>query len=514
MTFPANPGKLLRSLAIPMITLAAAVGLSACEDNVPTVGGALASGEVHIALDSLVWDGNDHYVYRGDNKITVNCPKISYVTVFDKKIDSRSTTNLLGRLTVPEYGDLRCSFVTRLMSTVKLNIPDSIPLEHVDSMKLIMTIPRGQLTGDSLAPQQLRVYRLTKSLPLDITNEFDPTGYYDPSDALGTRSYTLSALGMNDSIYTNASAVYIEIPMSKEMAQNTVKAYRDPETAGIFQWPQTFEEYFHGIYVEPTFGRGCVANILSSNFYIFYSYQKTESKTDDEGNVTVNTKTETAATGIFGSSPIVLSSNNISYNPSTKLQEMAAANDAVITTPGGYQVKITFPGKELVDIYRNTQSKLAVVSDLSFTIPVEEIENDYDITPPPYMLMVKTSKLEEFWANNSLPDYKDSFYSIYDAKSKSYHFPKMRQYIIDLIEKGAKEEDLNFTLIPADLTFETNNNNNNYNSWYSYMYYGSSSSSTTSYMTKCAPYIAKPTMCRLKLDEAKTIFTYSLQQMQ
>lgn len=511
MTFPATTGKLLRVLAVPMIALTSALLLPGCEDNVPTVGGSLAAGEVHIALDSLVWDGTDHYIYRGDNKFTVNCPKISYTTVYNKKIDSRSTTNLIGRLTVPEYGDLHCSFVSRLMSTVKLNIPDSIPLEQIDSMKLVLTIPRGQLTGDSLAPQQLKVYRLTKSLPLDITNEFNPTGYYNPEEAIGTRSYTLSALGMSDSIYSSAAAVYIEIPVSQEMAQETVKAYRNPATAGIFQWPQTFEEYFHGIYVEPTFGRGCVANITSTDFYLFYNYEKTETKTDSAGNVTVNTKTVTEATGVFGSSPIVLSSNNISYTPSAKLQEMAAANDPIITTPGGYSVKMTFPGKELVDIYHNTQSKLAVVSDLTFTIPVEEIENEYDIAPPPYMLMVKTSKLEEFWANNSLPDSKESFYSAYDSSKKQYVFEGMRQYIIDLIKNGAKEEDLDFTLVPADLTFKKNENTNN--SWYN-PYYGSSGNTTTYYMTKCAPYIAKPTMCRLKLDEAQTIFTYSLQQMQ
>ena len=41
----------------------------------------------------------------------------------------------------------------------------------------------------------------------------------------------------------------------------------------------------------------------------------------------------------------------------------------------------------------------------------------------------------------------------------------------------------------------------------------SSSSSSTSYPTKCTPYIAKPSMCRLKMDEAQTVFSYSLQQM-
>lgn len=497
-------------LAVSFLSLTSTAFFTSCEDNVSPVGGALASGEVQIALDSLVWDGTEQFLNRGDNKISVTCPKIPYTTLFDKKVDSRSTTNLLGRLSVPEYGDLRCSFVSRLMCASKLDIPDSIPLEQIDSMKLVLSVPRGQLTGDSLAPQQLRVFRLTKSLPSGITNEFDPTGYYDPESPIGSRSYTLSALGMNDSIYKKLSYINIDIPMSQEMARETVEAYRkNPE---IFAWPQTFEEFFHGIYVEPSFGRGCVANIEEINFILFYNYKVLETVTKDD-TTTTEQKTKVSAVGIFQASPIVLNSNNIAYTPSGSLNEIAAA-EPIITTPGGYRVSLKFPGKELVDIYKNSQSKLAVVSDLIFSIPAEGIENDYGLTPPPYLLMVKTSKLEDFLANNSLPDNKDSFYASYSTSTKKYTFTSMRQYILNLIQEGINDEDLDFTIIPADLTFDDSSNDSYYNSYYSYWGYGyGSSSSTTKYLTKCTPYIAKPTMCRLHIDKAQTIFTYSLQQM-
>ncbi|MDE7097215.1 MAG: DUF4270 domain-containing protein, partial [Muribaculaceae bacterium] len=284
---------------------------SACEDNVPTVGSDLATNEVQIALDSLIWDDTEQYIHRGDYKLPVTCPKISYTTEFDDAIDARSTNNLIGRISVPEYGDLRCSFVSRMMCATKLAIPDSIPIEQIDSMKLILSIKRGDLTGDSLAPQQLRVFRLTKSLPLDIDNRFDPTGYYDPSDPIGTRSYTLSALGMSDSIYSTQSYVNIQIPMTREMAVRTVREYR--ENQSIFAWPQTFEKYFHGIYVEPSFGSGCVANIQESNFVIYYSYKQEETKKNDDNTVTTVVNTKAAMTGVFQSSPIVLNSNNVIY---------------------------------------------------------------------------------------------------------------------------------------------------------------------------------------------------------
>ena len=504
--------KHLRSLAAPILTIAAGSVLLSCQDETPTVGSALASGEVQIALDSLIWNGTEQILHRGEQKTPYKCKKIEYTTVFDDKVDTRSGTNLLGRISVREYGDLHCSFVSRLMCTKTLDIPDSITSkpERIDSMKLILSVPRGALTGDSLAPQQLRAFELTESLPSDINNSFDPSGYYDPTSPLGTRSFTLSALGMSDSIYQKQSYINIQIPMSREMALKTVEAYTNPKTKDTFAWPQTFENYFHGIYVEPSFGRGCIANISFIDFVIYYNYKTATTSTNSEGETTTTVKTNVGAAGVFASSPIVLSSNNIKYTPSDYLTSRAEANEAIITSPGGYRVSLSFPGQDLVDIYQQSDSKLAVVSDLKFSIPVEEIKNDFDITPPPYLIMVKTSKLDDFLSNNSLPDNKDSFYAEYSASAKRYTFSSMRNYILGLIKKNTVEkEDVEFTIIPANLEFESQQSSNSYYSLYGY----SSSSSGVQYPIKCTPYIAKPSMCRLKMDEARTIFTYSIQQL-
>ena len=506
--------KTRKLLAAPLLGIAAGAVFASCEDNVSTVGSALANGEVQIALDSLIWDGSEQNIYRGDQKHLVVCPKINYSTIFDDAVDTRSTTNLIGRISVPEYGDLNCSYVSQMLSTTSLDIPDSIPVSQVDSMKLVLYVPRGALTGDSLAPQQLKVFRLNKSLPSDIDNRFDPTGYYDPQNPLGSRSYTLSALGMSDSLYTHKPYINIEIPLSKEMAVETVNAYRDDKINSIFEWPQTFEKYFHGIYVEPSFGRGCVANIVYTRFVIFYNYKTTETTTTDD-KTTTTTTTKVGTTGVFESSPIVLNSNNISYKPSEYLKSLASDNEAIITTPGGFRVNFRFPAKELLDIYRQSQSKLSVVSDLTLSIPAEEIENDYGLTPPPYLIMVRTSKLAEFLASNSLPDNTDSFYAEYNEKIQRYTFSSMRNYMLRLIKDGLKDEDIDFTIIPANLEFEEEQSSSNYyNSLYS-LYYGfsSSSNSVKKYLTKCTPYILNPTMCKLHMDQARTIFIYSQQQM-
>lgn len=140
-----------RTLTLAASTIVALPFVS-CQNEVPTVGSNLAGGEVQIALDSLIWNGEQQYIYRGEDSTLITCPKIQFATEYEKAVDSRSTTNLLGRLSVPEYGDLRCSFVSQLMSVTNLNIPDTIGINQIDSMKLVLSVPRGQLTGDSLAP--------------------------------------------------------------------------------------------------------------------------------------------------------------------------------------------------------------------------------------------------------------------------------------------------------------------------------------------------------------------------
>ncbi len=518
MTLPDSMRKRLGLYAAPFLALAAGGFLLSCENETPTVGGQLANGEVKIALDSLIWDGSEQYIFRGEEKTPYKCQKLSYTTIFDDAVDTRSTTNLIGRISVPEYGDLNCSFVSRLLCTTSLAIPDSIKEEQIDSMKVVLTVPRGALTGDSLAPQQLRVFRLNKSLPNDIDNRFDPTGYYDPSKPLGSRTYTLSALGMSDSLYTTTQVLNIAIPLPRDMAIETVKAYRDPSKKSIFAWPQEFEKFFHGIYVEPSFGRGCIANIAFTDFVIYYNYKVTEAAKDTAGNAINTVATKIGGAGVFTSSPIVLSSNNVVYRPSAYLQAKAAANEALVTTPGGYRINLKFPGKELVDIYQKSQTTLSVVSDLLFSIPVEEIENDYGLTPPPYLVMVKTSKLKDFLSSNALPDGKDSFYAAYSAMAKRYSFTSMRNYILGLIKDGVKEEDLDFTIIPANIEFEKDESSSSssiYDNYWALLYggYYNTSSSKNTEPIKCTPYILKPTMCRLKMDEARTIFSYSLQQL-
>lgn len=467
-------------MKLKLFTAAAALisllSFQSCSDDDSLIGSSLAKNEVTIIVDSVA------------TKLKAESKTYDY-------IDSRSTTKLLGKINVPEYGSLKASFVSRLLPATSMDVPDSITVADVDSMKLFFRIPRGSFTGDSLAPQKLAVYRLTRQLPSDINNTFDPTGYYDTTP-IGEKSFCTSALSETDSAYLNAQFIYVPVTLPKEMAIESFKAYREkPE---IFAWPSDFAKVFPGIYVEQTFGSGCLSNI--SNFITFTYYHHYEVRQAyEDGELVNNNVLVKDSVALFTSAPEVLSSNNIEYRISDNVKQLVAQGKHVITTPGGYYTNFIFPAKELLERYNSTDRNMAIISDLTFQIPADAVKNDYGIGVAPNLLMIKESEIESFFAENKVPDKKTSFWAAYNSSNGRYDFSSMREYLMDLIEKGEapSEEEMRFTLIPVTLLKESMTNQ-----W---------TGTVSTYVLKCMPYIDKPTMTILDTDNAIVSFTYSEQ---
>lgn len=462
--------------------LALAGLLASCQNEVSGIGGSLVDGEVTITADSIE-------------------TRIEAVSVYYDRFDGRNLSKLLGRINVPEYGRLECSFVTQLLSASKMNIPDSITENEVDSMRLVFSVPRGSLTGDSLAPQQLKVYRLDKQLPADISSSFNPAGFYTEAGLMGTRSYTLSNIAKGDSAVKKDAYVRIPVMMPRDFALELFRKYRagDP----MLQWPSSFNQWFPGIYVEQNFGNGCVANIARAEVFTYWHYTKrTYDKQPDDTYAYVDHIMRDSVC-LLASQPEVLSSNVIDYKVSDNVRQLAASGKSVLTTPGGYLVDIDFPVQRLIDRYMEHGDVMSVVSALRMTLPASAIKNDYGLTVAPYLLMVKKSEREAFFNENKVPDNKTSFYASYNSKTGGYQFSSMRAYFLDVLEKVRAGEkitaaDTEFTLVPVSISFETVQGYN----------------SSTVYVTRVQPYLDKPTMTQLHTDRAIVSFIYSSQEIE
>lgn len=455
-----------------ILALAATVSLPSCDDET-NVGSSITPGEVTIVVDSTF--------------------TVTGRSVRAQSIDSRDGNLLIGRLSAEDFGDLSADFVGRLMPASVLSIPDSIPLDDVKGMTLRFSFAKNGFTGDTLAPQQLSVYTLTRQLPDAIDNTFDPAGYYDPSSPLGTASYTASSLGLGKK---NTTGGKVDVPLKADFARQVVKQYRtDPS---VFMWPASFAQYFPGIYVRSTFGRGLVLNFTNTEFLTYWDRHEKTRKVIDGVSVVTDTVI-TDSTSLFAISPEVLSANLLRLTPAQSVTDRISAGQLVLQSPAGYNVEIDFPARSILDRYLRDDFNMGVINTLTFTLPVATPANTYGLTPPPHLLMIKTSKLKEFFAQKMVPQEgdTDAFWAAYDSEKGQYVFNAMRPYIVALMKAGTevKAEDMQFTLVPVSITTETVGYTGN----------------QRTVVTSCLPYIEHPTLGIVDLNRAKVKFTYSRQ---
>ena len=471
----------IKSLILGVFGILAAGAVTSCQDDTSTIGGSLSQGEVTIMADSLITDIESHCTYI-------------------ESFDGRNITKLLGRINVPEYGSLKCSFVSQMMCATSMNIPDSITVNDIDSLRLILSVPRGSLTGDSLAPQQLHVYALNKQLPSDISSTFNPEGYYDPASPLGSTTYTVSNIARGDSAIKKDYYVGIPVKMPLSFGREIFSMYRNNDP--VFQWPATFNKYFPGIYVEQNFGNGCIANITRAEMFTYWHHTELQSVMQPDSTFVMQPFTVRDSLSLMAYQPEVLASNVIDLKISDYIKNLVEQGRQVITTPGGYICNIKFPVRMLIDRFRDSGSALAVVSSLRFEIPAQAITNDFGLTVAPNLLMIKKSEYESFFAENKVPDNMTSFYAAYNSDTGSYHFNAMRSYFLKMLENDdngeLNEEDFEFVLVPVSVATESVSN-----------YDGS----VTTYVTRCQSYIEKPTMTMLHTEKAIIMFVFSNQAL-
>lgn len=423
-------------------------------------------------------------------------------SVLNDRVQMRTTTKMLGDLQAAGYGRVTASAVTMWMPAAAIDTT-RLTAQSIDSCRLILRLPySGGYTGNAQSPMRLEVYRLNKALPSPIYSDFDVTGYYDKNDLLASESYSPTSgwLEVTDPTYLSSIAAQdtvrvISVPMPVSLGQEVFNAYiADPSR---FASPRLFADLFPGIYITNSYGSGHVLNIGATEFNV-YSHR----------HVVLNDTTEVDSSYVqtyMASTPEVISDNIIRYEIDEALKQRVDAGEAIIAAPAGYEVQLRFPIQDIIDHYQsNVGNNQSVINKLSLELPVSIPETEYDIQPPSYLLMVKTSKKETFVNGDSLTNNKDSFYALYDASTRSYVFSGLRDYVINIINNQggiATEDDFNFTVTPVDVT--------TYTYPQSYSYYGYSSASSV--VTKISPMVSRPAVARLLLDQAKIKISYSKQ---
>ncbi len=441
-----------------------------CSDDVTTVGSSLVTDKSEIIIDST-------FVVTGNS-------------VLADSIQSRTVTQLIGRLDAKGFGMISSDIVTQFMPAVTLDTTGIKSDADIKQMEMLMFFDAGAFTGDSLVPMGLKVYPLTKPLPTTIYSNFNPSDYYNTENSWGTRIYTGNAL-QNDSL-NNLSYRTIAFEFPHEFAIKFYNEYlKNPST---FATPQSFAKFFPGIYIQNSFGNGRITNIKETRVNLHF--QRHQTLTNNEG-VQRDTVYQMSR-AYMAVTPEVVTNNIINFNISDDLKNLVASGEKLLVAPVGYDIEIDFPLSEVLKKYRQQAGGLAVINTLSFSLPVEEITNPYGIKPPEHVLMVLTNEKKDFFAQNKLTDDRTSFLATYNSATKSYDIANMRSYLLEMLDKDQITVDnYRFTITPVDVQTETTE--------------GSYYQMATTYTTAITPYISGAAMAKLNLSEAKIKLTFGKQ---
>ena len=411
---------------------------------------------------------------------------------------ARTASQLLGSLDAANYGSLSSEVVMQMVPTANIADITEDRIERVTFSMLI--VANTGFVGDSLVPMRANLYRLNTPLTTPIYSDFSVVDYYDEkNDFLGSASYSASDVEKIDSVrlahirtsydaYYNATTTElreVSVELDKSFALKLITDCKEhPE---YFSDVRKFTNYFPGFYVANSFGKGRMMNFYNS--FVEMKYHTHTTTTAGKDSVFYTTQT------LMSSGPEVITTNLINLTLDKNVPTWVDAGKAMLVAPVGYNVRFRFPAREIIAKHKLTTNSLSVINTVQVQIPVEKINNIYNLDPPTNVLVVKTSQKDSFFEKKKLADNIDSFLATYDSANKCYYVAGMRNYLVDIVYKEGKdiEDDEDFTIIPVDLTQETNASSSSY-------YYQTEATYTT---VKVAPMVSKPAIAMLHLDKAR-----------
>lgn len=465
--------KILKFIAITIGCLA----LIACEDEISTIGSSLNATNIEITVDSTF-------------------VKLSGKSVFTDSILGRTTDPLLGTLTVNNYGTLRTGYLTQFMPSLNIDTLNVTP-STLDSIKLYLNYYDSDLTGDSLAPMVLDVYRLDKTIKGPLYTNINPNDYYSPDNLIASCTFGSTTEGFidNNNSTDNKKVTYkrigVDLPLS--LGEEIFNEYKkDPN---VFAMPSEFAKFFPGVYMDISYGNGRVVNIKGIFMTMYYR------AIDSAGKI------DTLSYTYLGVTPEVHSINHFTLVPDETLKQNVEIGNTqkdhvYVQAPIGYMPIIHFPTQNIIDKYNEKMSETHkiqnILNSLAFTIPAV-VEEGAKLSPPEHLLFIRASQVKDFFEQKLLPDDISTIYATYDKANKVYNFGNISSYIRSVMQREdptVTEDDETIALIPVQILSETSSN-----------YYN-----TTTSVTSVTPYCASPAFVKLDLNEAKIKITYTTQK--
>lgn len=380
-------------------------------------------------------------------------------SIMAESLLAKTTTAYLGKYTDPYSQTIfETDFMAQFNCLEDFEFPDKgiMKKEEDGTIKAKLVELRLYYTtyfGDSLNPQTVEVYPLTKRLSADETyyTDINPEEFIAQSPTpIAIKSYTAVDQTVKDSIrWTSSYYPNLRVILPEDYGTMMInKFYEDKSN---YSNAEAFiENVCKGFYFKCTQGDGTVLNIDQAHLNVYFDYYIKS----------YNGKTDSLVTGVaqFSATPEVIQTNRFKTENLEKL--LTDEECTYLQTPAGIFTEITLPIDELSMNDTINSAQLILTKYNHFN------NEKYQMNTPQTLLMVPKSDMYKFFENNQVPDNKSYFYTTFSSSYNQYDFSNIAYWINTLRSKKRndptgynKDENWNkVVLIPVTMVTQAINN--------------------------------------------------------
>jgi hypothetical protein len=413
----------------------ACIAFAACDDTISHIGLGIQPEEDKIAVfDTTIY--------------------ISSSTVKTDSVYAKTISGNIGEYYNPEYGTIKAGYASQFYPSYGF-FPDSMATGKIDSVRLMLFF--NDFVGDSLAPMEVTVFPINKSLNRHYYSNVDPIEFCDMDNPLSQFGYMIKNSTVSDSMLKSGYYRAISIPLPLELGERFLEEYKKPEP-NAFSSVEAFTEFFPGVYLENTFGMSCLFTVDLTRIHVYYQ-RKSERVSSSTGKDTIIIGTDYAD---FRVTKEVIQVNSIksAYDESLLLEN---EEKTFIKAPNGVFTQISIPLKGI----RETMGKKKF-SGVSLSIKAIE-RNDWGFgldfpgagiigdsetsTKSSKLLLIEPDSVKNFFEQQQVADGYTSYTTTFSTSTYSYAFSNISNLIQNAIEKAPEKDVLNLLLIPVQTTF-------------------------------------------------------------
>jgi len=354
---------------------------------------------------------------------------------------------LLGSFYDKTYGSTRADILAQV------NCPEGttfVPGTVADSAKVVLYY--RSWFGDSYSPMDVNIYEMNTDTTFSYTGKYptnlDPSLYTDRSKLLARRVFTAKDAFNTDTVLTS-----VKFKLSTEFA---TRIFNESKYTSSY----AFTQFFKGMYITANYGASTMLNVRQIDLLLYTHYTYNNGKDTARQTITFPANAEVRQVNRFehpDRNSVVVFRDSVNY----------------ISSPANIYTRVNLPLKNMSNkINAKVPGKKMTMNSALLRIDATDVEDVTLLAQPivSYMLLIKESAADDFFAKNKLPS--DTCALLGSFTSLRINYTSVYEYyytfnVATLVANELKEavqnnispvDRLKMVLIPVRVTFDSSKN--------------------------------------------------------